>query len=76
VAGAPPRVTALHVLRRATSRLVLSKRAVRRGVGALVPVVPTDSVPRVRIVVDDFLDYPAARGALARLRLGENAISR
>ena len=49
------------VLRRASTRLVWSKRAVRRGVDALVAVVPTDSVARVRVVVDDLLDYPAPR---------------
>jgi len=63
------------VLRLVTSGLIWSKRAVRRGVDALVPIVPTDSVTRVRVVMDDLLDYPAARSALGRLRLGENAIS-
>jgi hypothetical protein len=40
-----------------------------------MPVVPADSRPRVRVVAHNFLDYAAARGALGRLRLGENVIS-
>jgi hypothetical protein len=41
-----------------------------------MPVVPADSIPRVRVVAQNFLDHAATRSALGRLRLGENVISR
>ncbi len=62
-------------LRRAICGLVRSQCPVGRGVDALVAVLPTNSVTRVRVAVDDLLDNPAARGSLGRPRLGKNAIS-
>jgi hypothetical protein len=62
-------------LRRMNRRRVQLERAVRRRIGTLTPVVPADSVPRPRVVVEDLLDYPSPRRPLGRLRLSENAIS-
>jgi hypothetical protein len=55
--------------------MVWSKRAVRRGVDALVPVVPTDPITRVWLVAENLRHYAASRSALGGLRLSDDAIS-
>ncbi|HWD74265.1 MAG TPA: hypothetical protein VG371_03955 [Solirubrobacteraceae bacterium] len=40
-----------------------------------MPVVPANSVPRPRVVVEHLLDYPSPRRSLGRLGLSENTIS-
>jgi hypothetical protein len=73
--GSPAHWTGLHFLLRPIRRLVAPERAVRRRVNAFVPVAPADSVSRVRVVANNLLDYPPARSAIGRLRLGEDVIS-
>jgi hypothetical protein len=63
-------------LRGATGGLGQFQGAGGRRVDALVPVVPADSIAGMGVVAHNLLHHTAAGGAVGRLRLDEDVISR
>src|SRR5829696_5376022 len=65
----------LTAVLRLLGRLGGVQRPCRRGVDALVPVVPADSIARRGCLTHDFLDDASSRRPLGRLGLDLHAIS-